>query len=132
MADLLVTFHLAFVAFVAVGQLLILVGWAARWGWVRNFWFRLAHLLAIGYVAAEAFFGITCPLTLWEARLRGGDLHNVEQSTWFGRQANRLLYYQTDDPVWFYRAYIAFGVLVLATFFLCRVRWPWGKKQVRA
>jgi hypothetical protein len=70
LADLLVTIHLAFVAFVVVAQLLILVGWLARWGWVRNFWFRAVHLLCIAFVAVEAVGGIQCPLTTWEHDLR--------------------------------------------------------------
>ena len=40
------------------------------WEWVRNWWFRVAHLVAILIVAAEAFLDIPCPLTEWEYRLR--------------------------------------------------------------
>jgi len=65
-ADAVVIVHVAYVAFVAVGLLAILLGLVCRWRWVRNFWFRSLHLLAILVVAAEAVCGITCPLTTWE------------------------------------------------------------------
>ena len=68
LADTIVTVHLAFVLFVLIGQVAIMVGisweylaWCygkfvatgrtlvsvrhlCRWGWVRNFWFRFLHL----------------------------------------------------------------------------------------
>src|SRR5579884_4026965 len=70
LADLVVAVHVAYVSFVVLGQLAILVGILARWRWVRNRWFRVAHLIAILIVAAEAALDITCPLTDWEDRLR--------------------------------------------------------------
>jgi hypothetical protein len=126
LADVLVTAHLAFVAFVVVGQLLILVGWVCGWGWVRNFWFRLVHLTAIGVVAAEGLAGEECPLTTWERNLRGGNLHNVEGSVWLGRVSNRILFYQVsqENMVWFQRGHIAFGVFVFGTFVLVPPRGP--------
>ena len=33
---------------------------------IRNFWFRLVHVLMMGAVAAETYCGIPCPLTVWE------------------------------------------------------------------
>src|SRR4029079_7904709 len=53
LADLIVAIHAAYVAFVVVGLLLILIGLACGWKWVRNWWFRVAHLVAILIVAAE-------------------------------------------------------------------------------
>ena len=52
------------------GLLLILLGACLRWQWVRNRWFRVAHLLAIVIVAFEAINNIECPLTTWEYDLR--------------------------------------------------------------
>ena len=69
-ADAVVLVHFSYVAFVVVGLLAILLGLVCRWGWVRNVWFRLLHLLAILIVAAEAVCEITCPLTTWEQHLR--------------------------------------------------------------
>jgi hypothetical protein len=65
-----VTVHFSYVAFVIFGLVLTLAGWAAGWGWVRNFWFRIVHLTMIGIVVFEAWMGIVCPLTTWEKQLR--------------------------------------------------------------
>ena len=70
LADLVLVVHFAFVAFVVIGLLLVWLGWFRRWNFVRNFWFRLGHLAAIGVVAAESVLGFVCPLTTWEDRLR--------------------------------------------------------------
>ena len=69
-ADLLLLTHVLFVAFVVFGLVLILVGKPMKWGWVRNPWFRFAHLAAIGVVTLQAWLGVVCPLTTWEMALR--------------------------------------------------------------
>src|SRR5205085_3912934 len=61
LADLLVALHVAYVSYVAVGQLLIWLGLALRWRWVRNPYFRWTHLLMIAVVAAEAVLDWPCP-----------------------------------------------------------------------
>lgn len=53
-ADTILGLHTLFVAFVVAGFGLIVIGWVRGWGWVRNPWFRAAHLLAIAIVAAQA------------------------------------------------------------------------------
>lgn len=63
LADLVLVVHASFVAFVIVGLLLIWIGHIRRWAFVRSFWFRVAHLAAIGVVAAESMSGFVCPLT---------------------------------------------------------------------
>jgi hypothetical protein len=72
LADVVAWVHLAFVAFVVVGLVVILTGAVFRWAWVRHSWFRTVHLGAIGFVAVRCWFGIRCPLTVLEARLRAG------------------------------------------------------------
>jgi hypothetical protein len=62
LADILVTVHLAFMLFVVIAQMLIVAGWLLRWNWVRNFWFRMVHLLSIAVVAGQAGLRIECPL----------------------------------------------------------------------
>ena len=58
LADALAAFHLAYVAFVVVGELAILAGAAFGCRWARNRWFRGAHLLAIGHpVVGDAAYG---------------------------------------------------------------------------
>lgn len=57
LADLVLITHVAFVAFVLVGLLLILLGGMLGWGWVRNPWFRSLHLAGIGLVVVQVWFG---------------------------------------------------------------------------
>ena len=70
LADSILVIHALFVAFVILGFALIVIGMFRRWGWIKNLWFRLLHLLAIGIVVAEAWFGGICPLTDLENRKR--------------------------------------------------------------
>src|SRR4051794_35471682 len=113
-ADAVVAFHVAYVGFVIVGQFLILAGVVLKWAWVRNLWFRLAHLLAIIVVAAEALSGIACPLTIWEDSLRQMGGQAVTDGTFIGRFMHSILFYDLEPWV-FTTCYVAFALLVLAT-----------------
>ena len=53
MADTILVIHFAFVVFVVFSFLLILIGLLARWSWVRNRNFRIAHLAAVGFVVLQ-------------------------------------------------------------------------------
>lgn len=110
LADFVLFAHFLFVAFVVGGLAMIWIGAAAGWGWVRNFWFRAAHLAAIVFVAGEALLGFWCPLTVWEDALRG--VHG--EKSFVARWIHRLMYY--DFPLWvFTTAYVAFALIVVAT-----------------
>ena len=100
-ADLLLVLHFAIAAFVAGALVLVWIGAAAGWAWVRNRWFRYVHLGAIVLVAGEAILGYACPLTIWEDLLRGG----VRPESFIGRWVYRLLYYQA--PEWVFAALYA-------------------------
>jgi Protein of Unknown function (DUF2784) len=118
MADLLTTLHALFVLFVLTGLALVLIGWGLRWAWVRNVWFRAIHLLAIVFVATQAWLGQTCPLTLWENQLRQRAGQTPYEGTFIGYWANRLLYYEAEPWV-FTLAYTLFALAVLAAFIFC-------------
>jgi hypothetical protein len=123
LADAIVAVHLAYVSFIVVGQLLIVAGVIARWQWIRNFWFRLTHLIAIVIVAFEAIAGIPCPLTVWERQLRVAAGQEASGETFIGRLFHSVLFYRL--PSWVFTAtYIGFALLVLATFLLTPPRWP--------
>ena len=118
-ADALLLVHTLFVVFVVGGLPLIIVGGLLRYNWVRNPWFRVAHLLAIAFVTLQAWAGRICPLTTWEMMLRrrAGETTYSESfvSYWLGR----LLYY--DAPPWVFLAlYTGFGILVLASWYWVR------------
>ncbi len=121
-ADLIVVVHAAFVVFVVLGLLLILLGIAFRWGWVRNAWFRSLHLAAIGFVVLEALVGMTCPLTDWEKRLRELAGEATYPGDFIGHWAHELIFYDAEPWV-FTVGYIAFGLAVLAAFVLAPPRW---------
>ena len=70
LADFVVVVHAVWVCFIVLGMAAILLGVVLKWRWVRNFWFRIIHLLMIATVVVEAFFGVSCPLTDWEDNLR--------------------------------------------------------------
>jgi len=122
LADVVVAVHVAYVAFVIVGQLVILAGIALRWPWVRNLWFRLAHVAAIVIVALEAVFGVECPLTVWERNLRAWAGQGVVEGTFIGRFLHNLLFYRAE-PWIFTACYVAFALLVVATLVLVPPRW---------
>jgi hypothetical protein len=111
LADLILVVHFCFVLFVICGLVLIWLGAARSWRWVRNFWFRIAHLAAILFVAGESVAGMVCPLTVWEDALRG----RGHESGFIQRWVGRLLYY--DFPGWvFIAAYLLFALAVVITF----------------
>jgi len=116
LANAVLVLHVAVVLFVVGGLVLIVFGnWRNRrsWRWVNAWWFRLAHLAAIGVVVAEAWFGITCPLTTLEAKLRvRGGAPVYGGSGFIEHWLQRLLYY--DAPAWvFTLGYTLFALLVV-------------------
>ena len=130
MADIVVAVHAAYVAIVVVGFAAILIGLAAQWRWVRNFYFRAAHLAMILLVCAEALVGTSCPLTRLEnaLRLRGGE--TVYARDFIGYWIDWLIFYSA--PPWVFTAvYLTFGMLVLLTLWFVPVRWPKSLSQMR-
>ena len=116
-ADLTLIAHAAFVAFVVVGQFLILVGWARGWRWTRDPAFRLIHLGAIALVVLESWFGVTCPLTWLEFRLRAAAGSPVAADGFLAWWLQRLIFY--DAPSWvFTLVHTAFGAVVAVTLVL--------------
>ncbi len=102
--------HFLIAAFIAGGLLLVWLGAALGWRWVRNPWFRYAHLAAIVFVAAEALLGIACPLTVWEDLMRGG----MRPESFVGRWIQRALFYRA--PEWLFTvAYVAWALATLVT-----------------
>jgi hypothetical protein len=155
-ADILVTIHFAFVAFVLLSVPLILLGGALGWSWVRNFSFRAIHLLCIAIVAGEGIgatvyawwdedaawneaekrWWIECPLTTWERDYRrtystretGGQiLRDVENASWVGRKCNQFLFYDAPSK-YFWVGHLIFFVLVVLTLVVVPPRWPWRRR----
>ena len=119
LADFVLAMHFAVVLFVVGGLVLILAGNLIGWRWVNSLWFRLLHLAAIAIVVAEAWLGITCPLTTLEMWLRAQSGVGIAASyseSFIGHWLQRLLFYSA--PPWvFVLAYTGFGALVVAVWF---------------
>lgn len=123
-ADLVLVAHTLFVAFVVGGFALIWIGHFRGWAWIRGYRFRSLHLAAITFVAFEGLIGMTCPLTEWEAALRGRTL----EMSFIARGLSAIVFH--DFPEWvFTTAYVAFAVLTAMTIRLVPMRSPRRNEQ---
>jgi len=119
LADTILLIHFAFVAFVVAGFFLILAGLLAHWSWIHNRIFRIAHLVAIGVVVLQAWFGQLCPLTIWENELRRLAGQSGYSESFIEHWLHKILFSEAEPWV-FTTIYSAFGVLVVLVWFLGR------------
>jgi polyferredoxin len=128
LADAVLVLHVGIVVFVVAGLLFVILGNRRHWGWVNDIRLRLAHLAAIGVVAGEAWFGVTCPLTTFEMWLRVKAGAPAYGGSFIEYWLQRVLYY--DLPSWVFMAgYSLFGLLVLATWWYFPPVGPRGLRQ---
>lgn len=112
LADAVLLLHFAVIVFVVGGLAAVLVGNASGWRWVNDWWFRLAHLLAIGVVVVQSWLGQHCPLTILESWLRVQAGAQAYQQSFIEHWVQRIIYY--DIPLWvFTLVYTIFAALVL-------------------
>jgi hypothetical protein len=111
LADCVLALHLGLVAFIVGGLALIVVGNLRSWSWVNRFGFRIAHLGAITIVAAEAWIGLTCPLTGLEMWLRAKANATTYSGGFVEHWLQWLLYY--DAPPWVFA--LGYTLFALAT-----------------
>lgn len=120
-ADTMLFLHVLFVAFVVLSLFLVLVGGLLGWSWVRNRRFRIVHLVAIGIVVLQSWFGMICPLTTIEMSLRARAGDATYTGSFIAHWLESLLYYQA--PAWVFAAcYTAFGAMIIASWFWVRPR----------
>jgi polyferredoxin len=125
-ADILLLTHTLFVLFVICGLFLIVAGRLLSWRWIRNPWFRLTHLVCIGIVVVQSWFGVVCPLTTWEMALRQKAGGLAYDGSFIAYWLSKVLYYQL--PGWvFVLAYTLFGLLVLVSWYWVRPD-PFGRR----
>lgn len=117
LADLILVTHALFVAFIVLGLVAILLGRYRRWDWVRNWWFRIIHLLAIGFVVMESWLGVICPLTEWERSSRAAAGGNAYSGSFIQHWLHEILFYDFSPWV-FTAAYTVFGILVFVAWLL--------------
>lgn len=128
-ADAILVVHAVFVAFVILGLALTLIGKGRGWHWVRNPWFRLAHLAAIAVVVLQAWLGVLCPLTSWEMALRDKAGDAVYRDSFIAHWLHQWLFFQA--PAWvFIVLYTLFGGLVALAWLWVRPR-PFGHRDGR-
>lgn len=119
LADAILVLHVAVVAFVVGGLLLILLGGALRWRWVRRPGFRWTHLALVGFIVAQTWLGELCPLTTWEQDLRGAAGQVTHDQGFIEFWLGRLIF--LEAPWWaFVAAYTLFGALVAASWWWVR------------
>lgn len=120
-ADAMLLLHVLFVVFVVFGLALVFVGKVLGWSWIRNPWFRLFHLLAIGVVVVQSWLDVICPLTTIEMALRARAGEATYSGSFISHWLDTILYYQF--PPWvFILCYTMFGAAVLASWFWVRPR----------
>jgi uncharacterized protein DUF2784 len=116
LANAVLVLHVAIAAFVVAGLIIVLAGNREGWSWVNNLWFRLAHLVAMAIVSAESWFGLVCPLTTLEMRLRARAGAASYRGGFIEHWLQQLLYYSA--PPWvFVAAYTVFMALVVASWY---------------
>lgn len=126
LADTLLMLHFVFVLFVVLGLAVIFLGHYLKWHWVKNRRFRILHILAIGIVVLQSWFGVICPLTTWEMALREAAGTQTYAGSFIQYWLHRLLYYRAPEWV-FIMLYTGFGALVMLSWYLVRPH-PYEKK----
>jgi len=122
-ADVIVAVHLAYVSYVVLGELLILVGIPLGWQWIRNLWFRLSHLVMILIVALEAVVGFECPLTTWETQLERAAGMNPNDRSFIGGLMDTMFFWTPADDSWIWMwIYGGAAALVVLTFIVAPPR----------
>ena len=85
LAQVILVVHILIIAFNVFGLIAIPLGAWRGWRWVRIFWWRALHLVALLVVAVQALLGTACFLTIWQSELQEAA----------GRQGYRLPLIQT-------------------------------------
>lgn|SRR5690606_13325743 len=113
LADAVLVLHFGVVLFVIGGLVVVVTGNWLEWRWVNGWWFRLAHLVAIGVVVAQALLGRLCPLTTLESWLRVQAGQPSYTKSFIEHWLQRMIFYEA--PFWvFALAYMLFAALVIA------------------
>jgi hypothetical protein len=121
LADLVLTLHLLLAVFIALGLFVIPLGARLAWSWIRNRRLRQIHAGALIFVALEAAFGLTCPLTILEFHLREAKAPEY----FLADLASRVLYWDLPPQAFL-------GLYVLSTLWAVLL-WKWvppNKKYV--
>lgn len=112
LADAVLVLHFSFIVFVVGGLAFVVVGNLRGWAWVNGFWLRTAHLGAIGFVVAESWLDMPCPLTTLEEWLRPHEGTTSYSQGFIEHWLRRVFAYEV--PPWMFSATDAgIGLLTL-------------------
>jgi hypothetical protein len=131
LANAVLGIHVLFVLFVVGGLILIIAGGCLKWHWIRNLWFRLGHLAAIGFVVLESWLGIFCPLTTLELWLRGLAGQTTYEGDFIAFWLRKIIFF--EGPPWVFTVvYTVFGAMVILSWVIFPpLRSPRGTKAVQ-
>src|SRR6185295_4878626 len=88
-----------------------------HFAFVQNIWFRVAHVAAIGIVAAESLVGFVCPLTTWENQLRLMAGHGEYQGSFMQHWLHQVMFFELSEKA-FAVIYVIFFAAVALSFWL--------------
>jgi hypothetical protein len=92
-------FHFAVVAFNLFWLIVVPIGGWLGWRFVRNYWWRIAHIAALILVAAQAVAGRLCFLTIIQADLQGRAGGGIGAPSLLTRIVTRAIYWPLPDWV---------------------------------
>jgi hypothetical protein len=94
LAQVVLAVHVAVIVFNIGGLVVVPLGAALKWRWVRVMWWRALHLGSLAAVAAQAGMGRACFLTDWQDALSGSG----SEAPLVARVVNRMIYWPI--PLW--------------------------------
>jgi len=130
LADAILIIHALFIVFVVASFILIMTRMFKHWSWIRNLWFRLTHLLAIGIVVTESWFEKICPFTEWENSLREAAGGAGYTGSFIQHWLQKIVFYDFSPWV-FTMAYTIFGILVILAWIFIPPRFSPKKEDVQ-
>lgn len=119
LGQLVLSAHVAVIVFNVAGLVVIPLGAARGWRFVRRRGLRLLHLGSLAVVAAQAALGRACFLTDWQAALTGEGAHDPLIMRWI----NGLIYWPL--PMW------VFSTMYLAVLAYVVALWWWVRPEAR-
>ena len=115
LGQLVLALHLLIIAFNIAGLVVIPLGGALGWRFVRWSWLRLVHLGSLAVTAAQALVGRACFLTDWQAALTGEGAPDPMIMRWI----NSVVFWPL--PMWVFTAlYVAVFAYVVALWWWVR------------
>jgi len=120
-ANFILVVHFIWAVWMISGIALAFLGfrWPHLWEWKT---FRTAHLIGLVATATTPFWpGGTCPLTIWEWKLRGGG--TAEPHSFIIHWLDKLLFWDVDPLI----LSLISALGALATVAIYFLRPPWRK-----